>query len=165
MVFDHRKRYGSTGAPATHDTPVPGKQTLTQKLVEPHPAGTLSQEHLVVETAAASEGPAPAGPRPTLQMLFGDRRAASAPENVHAAAVRGTATAPTQLPHLEQVQRSFGRHDLSGVQAHVGAEAAASVQQMGAAAYATGNVSVYAATAVRRPVRRCAGRSDGVGVP
>ena len=70
---------------------------------------------------------------------------ASDPEQVHAAAARGTATAASQLPHLEQIQRSFGKHDVSGVHAHVGAEAAASAQEMGAAAYATGNHVVLGA--------------------
>jgi len=87
----------------------------------------------------------PSGPRPTLQMLFGRRGPASDPEQVHAAAARGTTTAATQLPHLAQIQKSFGKHDISGVQAHVGAEAAASAQEMGATAYATGNHVVLGA--------------------
>jgi len=46
---------------------------------------------------------------------------------VHAAAARGTATAAGQLPHLEQIQRSFGRHDVSGVQAQPGDGASAAL--------------------------------------
>ena len=42
------------------------------------------------------------------------------------------------MPHLNQIQQSFGV-DLSGVQAYIGGEAAAACQQMGAAAYASGN--------------------------
>ncbi len=144
MEFDHRKRYGSTGGAATHDAPTPGKQTLTQGMVQLYPVAVPSSER--AESAAPPAPlPVPAGPRPTLQMLFGRRDRASDPEQLHAAAARGTATTAGQLPHLEQIQRSFGRHDVSGVQAHTGGEAAASAQEMGAAAYATGNHVVLGA--------------------
>lgn len=58
---------------------------------------------------------------------------------VHAAAARGVATAAGPLPFVDRIQRLFGRHDLSAVQAHTGAEATASARAMGADAYATGN--------------------------
>lgn len=84
------------------------------------------------------------GPLPTLQMLFGVQRdvtaaPAEAPARVHAAVARGTATPATKLPYTDQIQRAFGRHDISGVQAHMGGDAAASAQEMGARAYATGD--------------------------
>lgn len=48
-------------------------------------------------------------------------------------------TGPSQaLPHRDAIQASFGRHDVSGVQAHVGGRAAEATGAMGAA-YATGN--------------------------
>jgi len=141
MEFDRQKRYASTGAAATQDAPVPGKQTLTQGMVQMHPVAPPSS----APAASSPPLPVPAGPRPTLQMLFGRRGPASDPEQVHAAAARGTATAATQLPYLEQIQRSFGKHDVSGVQAHVGAEASASAQEMGATAYATGDHVVLGA--------------------
>jgi len=144
MDFDRRTGHALTGAAATHDAPVPGKQTLTQGMVQMHPAAASSPERS--EPATAPPVPVPAGPRTTLQMLFGGpEQRASDPDQVHAAAARGTSTAAAQLPHLEQIQRSFGRHDVSGVQAHVGGEAAASAQEMGAAAYATGNHVVLGA--------------------
>jgi hypothetical protein len=97
-------------------------------------------------TAVGSKGSAWAPSavlRPTLQMLFGVQRAvpdalAEAPAQVHAPAARGTGTAATKLPYADQIQRSFGRHDISGVQAHVGGKASASEQEMDARAYATG---------------------------
>jgi hypothetical protein len=58
---------------------------------------------------------------------------------VHAAAARGTATPSSGLPHGDAIQRAFGRHDVSGVQAHTGSEAAESAGAMGATAYATGD--------------------------
>ena len=141
MEFDRQKRYASTGAAAAQDAPVPGKQTLTQGMVHPAAAARSAPS----EPAPAPPLSVPSGPRPTLQMLFGRRSPTSDPEQVHAAAARGTSTAAGQLPHFEQIQRSFGRHDISGVQAHVGADAAASAQEMGAAAYATGNHVVLGA--------------------
>jgi len=144
MEFDHRKRHASIGPDAMPSAPVPGKQTLTQRMVQMHSAATPSSERS--EPAPVPPPvPVPSGPRPTLQMLFGRRDRASDPDHVHGAAARGTATAATQLPHLAQIQKSFGKHDISGVQAHVGAEAAASAQEMGATAYATGNHVVLGA--------------------
>lgn len=58
---------------------------------------------------------------------------------VHSAAGRGVETASSPLPHRDQIQRAFGRHDVSSVQAHVGADAAATAGDMNAEAYATGN--------------------------
>lgn len=58
---------------------------------------------------------------------------------VHAAAARGTASPTSPLPHRDQIQKLFGRHDISGIQAHAGPEAQASADDMGAQAYASGD--------------------------
>ncbi len=50
------------------------------------------------------------------------------------------------LPHLDTVQRSFGRHDVTGVQAHVGGDAAITAHAMGASAYASGNQVGFASS-------------------
>jgi hypothetical protein len=73
--------------------------------------------------------------------------AASAPEpdEVHAAADAGVATPTTGLPYRDQLETSFGQ-DLSGVQAHVGGDAAASAGAMGAEAYAAGDHVVLPAS-------------------
>lgn len=65
-------------------------------------------------------------------------------ETVHAAAARGLDAASQPLPHLEQIQQSFGAHDVSHVQAHVGGAAAEASAAMGAQAYATGDHVVFA---------------------
>jgi Domain of unknown function (DUF4157) len=59
--------------------------------------------------------------------------------SVHAVASRGIATPASPLPHSESIQRLFGRHDISQVQAHTGPEATDAARAMGAAAYAPGN--------------------------
>jgi hypothetical protein len=58
---------------------------------------------------------------------------------VHDAAARGVATPSSQLPYADQIQRLFGRHDISSVKAHTGSDAAATAKAMGADAYATGD--------------------------
>jgi hypothetical protein len=60
-------------------------------------------------------------------------------EQVHAAADAGLSGKSESLPFMDAIQKSFGNHDVSGVRAHTGSEAAAANQQMGATAYAKGN--------------------------
>ena len=60
-------------------------------------------------------------------------------DGVHAAAEAGISGGGGQLPFLDEIQRSFGRHDVSGVEAHVGGPAEGATRAMGAEAYATGN--------------------------
>ncbi|MFP4411274.1 eCIS core domain-containing protein [Coleofasciculus sp.] len=64
------------------------------------------------------------------------------PQDIAADGFRGT---PRQLPHLDQIQQSFGQ-DLSHVQAYMGKEAAAASQELGAAAYTSGNRIAFAKT-------------------
>ena len=63
----------------------------------------------------------------------------AAPGDVHAAAAAGIGGPAGALPFADVIQRSFGAHDLSAIQAHVGGPAAAASAAMGAEAYATGN--------------------------
>lgn len=86
--------------------------------------------------------------RPTAYELFrGVQRKAAMVEPeaapIHAIAQRGIATPTSALPHAERIQRAFGRHDISGIRAHVGADAAASALEMNARAYATGDHVVF----------------------
>jgi hypothetical protein len=87
-----------------------------------------------------------------LQMLTGQRATAgnlafgplqrSADEDaqyVHEAAARGISGNASALPFMQQIQRSFGRYDVSGVRSFVGGEAATASEAMGAEAYATGD--------------------------
>jgi len=125
----------------------PGKHTLTEQVAVQRRAADAPAAPAAA--ASPSAGPAPgAGPRTSLQMLFGVQRDATAavedPAQVHAAAARGTATPATRLPHADQIQRAFGRHDISGIQAHVGGEATESARDMGAQAYAMGDHVVLA---------------------
>jgi hypothetical protein len=54
-------------------------------------------------------------------------------------AAQGVAGPGAALPHLDQIQRSFGKHDVSQVRAHVGGRAAEATENMGTTGYAVGN--------------------------
>lgn len=59
-------------------------------------------------------------------------------------AAHGVSGSPQALPHRDRIQALFGRHDVGGVQAHVGGGAATASAQLGASAYATGNSVAFA---------------------
>jgi hypothetical protein len=60
-------------------------------------------------------------------------------ECVHELAAQGISDASSSLPHLDRIQRSFGAHDVSDIEAHAGGPAVQATEGMGAQAYATGN--------------------------
>lgn len=115
----------------------PGRRTLTMGLAP------------VVQRAAAPRvASAPVAATLPLPDPFGlhlpavqRRLAAVEPDGapVRGAAQAGVASGGGPLPHGDVIQRSFGpRHELAGVTAHVGGDAAAASEAMGAEAYATG---------------------------
>jgi len=97
--------------PATAVSAVPGKQTL-------------------------SERAAPAGAAAAVQKQ--ERGSASTADAV-ATASRGVAGGGSALPHQDRIQRLFGRHDISGVQAHDDGAAQQASAELGARAYAIGD--------------------------
>lgn len=62
------------------------------------------------------------------------------------AAQIGIQTPTCELPYAAQVQQSFGRHDVSGIRAHLGTQATTAALGINAAAYATGSHVVFAGT-------------------
>ncbi len=64
--------------------------------------------------------------------------------DVHSVAERGVSGVGTALPYRETIQKSFGAHDVSGVCAHLGGEAARASQAIDATAYATGSDVAFA---------------------
>lgn len=69
---------------------------------------------------------------------------ASRPKAVAEVAAGGVQSAGRKLPFAETIQRAFGRHDLGGVRAHLGPEAAEASRVLGADAYATGSDIAFA---------------------
>jgi hypothetical protein len=60
------------------------------------------------------------------------------PASVHEAAAKGISGSSLSMPHASAIQQSFGHHDVSQVQAHVGGDASAACDDMSAMAYAMG---------------------------
>ena len=140
--------YVATPAPA--DAALPGKRTLTGRV-----GGTSVQRRAAPPAAAgvyATEGGRAArevevrtwmdaAVRPDLYpavQLRGDERTLDAGA-VHAAAAHGVAGSGGALPYLDDIQRSFGRHEVGHVRAHVGGAAADASRAIGAEAYAVGD--------------------------
>src|SRR5262245_16656961 len=67
-----------------------------------------------------------------------DKSGAEPSPEVEGTAKAGVAGTGGPLPFHDRIQASFGRHDVSGVRAHVGGEAAQASDALGANAYATG---------------------------
>lgn len=139
---------------ATAAGPGPGKRTPTEMLsATSSPAQRkVDGGDAAVQRKADAAAAMPTAVRPSIADLFGrraeqfaadvQRKATGADPDtaaVHESAQRGIATSASPLPHLDTIQRAFGRHDVSGIQAHVGGEAATSTREMGAQAYATGS--------------------------
>jgi hypothetical protein len=124
MAFDSRALPKTTGlgpAGGGAQGPGPGKRTLTEDLpafVGPTGGSTSGSRELGAEGHP-----------------FGAK--SSEVQDTATAGVSGTGGA---LPHADKIQASFGAvHDVSSIQAHVGGNAAAATERMGADAYATGN--------------------------
>ena len=62
---------------------------------------------------------------------------------IRSIASRGVSERKEQIPYLNRIQNSFGHHDISGVQAHMGSQATEACREMGAAAYTQGNHVVF----------------------
>jgi hypothetical protein len=123
----------------------PGKRTLTECLVT---GGRATEAPNLAGPGTAAAAAAHAGESRSsavpLQLLFGARSGATAtpaadPAQMQAVAARGAATPAAKLPYADQIQNAFGRHDISGIQAHQGSDATASAREMGAQAYAMGD--------------------------
>jgi hypothetical protein len=127
-----------------------GKRSLTQSL-EHRPSRSAAAPTASVQRRARAESLSRQEPPPSVAGGFGEafdegRRVGAAREDgdVHAIAEHGLTEPAAPLPHLARIQASFGRHDVSHVQAHVGGAASDASAAMGAAAYATGNHVAFA---------------------
>jgi hypothetical protein len=74
----------------------------------------------------------------------GDELSAPSSEQIHEAAKIGTSGPSSSLPHLDAIQKSFGRHDVSGAKSHIGDEASLGTSAMNAEAFASRNSVAFA---------------------
>jgi len=107
---------------------------------------TYDSAHPVMKTPGSAGGSRSAkryaGVTPAVQKRSAQPESSNsdaAKDSIHDAAALGVSEGGAALPHLEVTQRAFGRHDISGVQAHVGGPASAACDEIGASAYAVGN--------------------------
>lgn len=114
---DPAGRTTATGSPAVS----PGKHTLVESLFDSSGATTPAP------VQRKDSGPATGG-------------------SVHEAAQRGVADGGSRLPYLDRIQRLFGAHDVSNVQAHTSDAATRANAEIGARGYATGNHVAFAGT-------------------
>lgn len=153
-----REESGETGGPAT-----PGKRTLVEALLsrggQEHRDPAAAQPRAVEISAGAlvelleqrgelDDGDAQGGDEedgldsePEANPV---QRAAGSGAGNDAAIAGPTARAgfsgpAERLPHLDMIQRSFGRHQVGDIRAHVGGPAAESARALGATAYAAGD--------------------------
>ena len=117
----------------------PGKRTLVEQIDGP-PTGAIP------ESRAATRRPPPVDPTVGTAVQRRATTSGPSPTSVHEAAAQGVATPSSPLPYANTIERAFGRHDVSSIQAHQGPDAAASAQALGAQAYATGNHVVLGAS-------------------
>lgn len=105
------------------------------------PAPVQLRESALVRSlrgASFEEGEGMLAPGADASVQMRGRGAASAAD-IQARAAEGVAGGGGALPYLGAIQRSFGSHDVSGVQAHQGSDAQGAARDIGAEAYATGN--------------------------
>ena len=110
----------------------------------------------VAETSASSLAPSPVQLRQASEAAAGANAAVghdfsgipvhAAGHSVFEIAERGASGAAGALPHLAEIQRAFGRHDVRQVQASQDSRAAAAARAIGARAYATGERVVFASS-------------------
>jgi hypothetical protein len=68
----------------------------------------------------------------------------SSHKSIHEAADRATRGSGRKFPFLNQIQRAFGRHDISHARAHEGSHAANAARALGASAFTTGHHVAFA---------------------
>jgi hypothetical protein len=134
-AHDTRQASSSGAATARTATVDPGRSSLTAQLS----TATLATSGAVQRKAADPTNGAEA---PAAGKDGGNDKAQ--PGDVQALATQGISGPATSLPYLDRIQQLFGRHDVTGIQAHIGGQAAQACKGMGAKAFATGNHVAFA---------------------
>jgi hypothetical protein len=109
-------------------------------------AGGRGQGAGALAPTAAAMGPGKQTLTSQLDAMLVQQRANGARANgsVQGAATHGISGPAGALPFSDQIQRSFGRHDVSHVKAHVDGNAAEGAGAMGAQAFAAGDHVAFA---------------------
>ena len=120
-----------------------GSSGAVQQKKEAHaqPAPEEMEPGTFLADAAASPASAELA---AVQAKSSDSESRRGAERIHEAAALGTSGPGGALPYIDQIQRSFGRHDVSHVQAHTDSQAATGARGMGAEAFTTGDHVAFA---------------------
>ena len=129
-------RYQQDHSLTVHGIVGPKTARAVHERSEQQGAGTASQHG--AEAGGAGHRAAEAQPRASLLQMK-QTADPNSEADVPAIAAAGVAGSGQPLPHIERIQTAFGHHDVSGIVAHVGGEAGDAAENIGAAAYATGN--------------------------
>ena len=110
---------------------VPGRRSLTDALqLKTRGNDEAASSHRMVSRAPVQCAGQDGGGHPNAQSI----------------AAHGLSGAATTMPHVDRIQRLFGRHDIAGIQAHVGGPAADANNALGADGYATGSSVAFPRT-------------------
>lgn len=139
LVTAHARRQRDAAEPPAS----PGSLASPQRMPTLRPASPGS---LVSRTAPLQRAPVAPRPGAAVQLHAGSDAPALDDARLREAAAAGLSGAGGALPHLDRIQRSFGRHDVTGVRAHIGGSAAQASQQIGALAYASDGRVAFRAT-------------------
>ncbi len=143
LAATHDRRRSVDAETAQHDvTPLQRRLAVGTGAMPTLPGVATTSSVLPIQMFADAVG---AGVHSPIVQFDGDGGGLTS-DAVHRAAAHGMSGSGGTLPHLAAIQRSFGRHDVSGVSAHVGGRAAEGSAAMGARAYASGNAVAFASS-------------------
>jgi len=133
-----------------HQAAVPETSGASDKLPHAHEIQNNTGGYDISNVQAHTSGPAAEANRAMgadawtpyaapVQMRAPDGGTPGGTTSVHQAAAHGISGGGGKLPDADKIQKSFGGHDISNIQAHTSVPAAEASRAMGADAYATGN--------------------------
>lgn len=140
------------------------RQPATAKIDPEWAFGAAVKKREVLGAGGMLALQAAAGNRAVAGLVQAKRERSSTGDHarVHEAAMLGIRGGSGELPYLDTIQKAFGRHDVTGVVAHTGAQATAGAQAMGAAAFTTGNHVAFAGSADLRTAAHVVQQRAGV---
>ena len=143
MSFEHGGRSSgvSSSSVGGSTAPAAGKRSLTGSL-QLRSTGAPSDVKNFHGLASSTVG----GDLPQVQLSAAPASGESFLDSLGAQqiAAQGVSGSSSAMPYAEQIQQSFGRHSIAGIDAHVGGRAAVATDALGAHGYATGSSVAFA---------------------
>lgn len=121
-----------------HDVSYPAVQAKCAACATGAPCAACAQRR-GRRTPVVARSPVAIGPVQTKCSACAASEHPAAPSSIQAVASRGVDDASSPLPHLDRIQESFGRHDVSQVKVSIGGAAAEASAHMNAEAFTIGD--------------------------